>query len=507
VIPILRYLLFGIVALLAIVAVFWAWVDWSGARQWHKAQAMFVKEGQPLDLRAVAPDPIPDAENFCAIPLLKDLTLVIDGDNTKGEPGKNRARLNTASLPPGGKTDPLPGLPNAAVGQRADLKKWAAWFEKQGSRATSGDATRDVLAALSRHDAVFQELAAGLDRPGAQWTPAWKTRELPKSLFTVPLPHLTCAQQLSRTLALRCIAAAHLGDAHEAYESAYLIARISDACLEEPYSIGVLVAASGTTLLTNAAWVLCDTQVGGVKDFSRLEIALSRMDFRRSTLRGFSGDIVFALNDAQLGKKTPELRIAALQMDGKRGLAARFAIAHLPWGFFDASSAVLADRCFACLIKPLRDQGWPAELASSRAFLTELTQVRENISAHPTYMLTGVFAPVLTKIVGKAIYAQTLVNQAVIACALERYRIANGSYPDSLALIKLVDGQPLPMDILAGKPMGYRQTANGKYALWCVSFDEKDHGGKRALDKEHPEDTKFWKEGYAGDWVWDFPEK
>ena len=82
-----------------------------------------------------------------------------------------------------------------------------------------------------------------------------------------------------------------------------------------------------------------------------------------------------------------------------------------------------------------------------------------------------------------------------------------GSYPSSLDLIKLADGQPLPQDVLSGKPMSYRQTANGRYALWSVSFSGQDHGGRRALDKAHPEFTRFRQDTYDGDWVWDFPEK
>ena len=110
-------------------------------------------------------------------------------------------------------------------------------------------------------------------------------------------------------------------------------------------------------------------------------------------------------------------------------------------------------------------------------------------------------------VISRAIYAQTLVNQAIIACALERHRIANGSYPDSLDLVTLTDGKSLPTDILTGKPMGYRRTANGKYVLWCVSLNGKDHGGTRVLDKEQPENTRVWKDTYEGDWVWDFPAK
>ena len=82
-----------------------------------------------------------------------------------------------------------------------------------------------------------------------------------------------------------------------------------------------------------------------------------------------------------------------------------------------------------------------------------------------------------------------------------------GDYPDSLDAVQLADGKPLPPDIMNGKPMNYRKTTDGRYALWSVGFDGRDDGGKRMLDEKHPENTKFHDDKYAGDWVWDFPAK
>jgi hypothetical protein len=45
------------------------------------------------------------------------------------------------------------------------------------------------------------------------------------------------------------------------------------------------------------------------------------------------------------------------------------------------------------------------------------------------------------------------VDQARIACALERYRLANGKYPAALAdlIPRFLD--KIPADVITGKPM------------------------------------------------------
>ena len=58
-----------------------------------------------------------------------------------------------------------------------------------------------------------------------------------------------------------------------------------------------------------------------------------------------------------------------------------------------------------------------------------------------------------------------------------------------------------------GKPMRYRKSTDGRYALWSIGFDGKDDGGKRALDAKKPGVTRFYDAAYVGDWVWDFPAK
>ena len=501
------------VTLVTLYALLCAWVNWSGARQWRATQAMLKAEGETLDFRATMNEPIPESENFCAIPLLKDLALVVDNDAKKGEPAEKRKRLDALKLPLNGKVGGRPRLANPALGKRTDLNAWADWLRKEGALpmpADSGDAARDVLAALAKHDAALQELAAGLKRTRAQWTPEWRTRELPENLFSVALPHYSTSRGVNQTLCLRVSAAARVSDAVKAHETALIMARFCQADLNDPFIIGLLVATADTSFLCGSTWELCDGHAGTAEDFARLETALTGLDLHRSTLRAWRSELAGAVNGLQYMKRHRSEIPGLFRLSDGLGptspdALSQFAVQAIPSGLFDANASVLADREFRFLLKPLRGQGWLEARQASRDWEVQLNEMRTEIWRHPSYFITSLIAPAPGNVINKAIYAQTLVSQAVIACALERHHLEKGSYPDSLDVVRLADGKPLPPDPMDGKPMRYRKTPNGKYVLWSIGFDGKDDGGKRVLDEKKPERTWFYDEKYVGDWVWDFP--
>jgi hypothetical protein len=70
------------------------------AREWWETQGMLKAEGETLDFRATVKEQVPEAEIFCAIPLMKDIALVMDGHPDSGEPGEKRKRLADLSLVP-----------------------------------------------------------------------------------------------------------------------------------------------------------------------------------------------------------------------------------------------------------------------------------------------------------------------------------------------------------------------------------------------------------------------
>ena len=94
---------------------------------------------------------------------------------------------------------------------------------------------------------------------------------------------------------------------------------------------------------------------------------------------------------------------------------------------------------------------------------------------------------------------QEQVDLARVACALERYRLAHGEYPETLDALSPQFIEKLPHDIINGQPLHYRRTDNGKFVLYSVGWNEKDDGGVVVIRKGgssvDPE---------QGDWVWKY---
>ena len=92
---------------------------------------------------------------------------------------------------------------------------------------------------------------------------------------------------------------------------------------------------------------------------------------------------------------------------------------------------------------------------------------------------------------------QTKANQALIACGLERFRRAHGVYPETLdALVPQFVGK-LPHDIIGGKPLRYQRTADGRFTLYSIGWNEEDEGGKITLREDGSVEYDSF------DWVWE----
>jgi hypothetical protein len=108
----------------------------------------------------------------------------------------------------------------------------------------------------------------------------------------------------------------------------------------------------------------------------------------------------------------------------------------------------------------------------------------------PYRFLVAVALPNFVKALQTAARNQTMVDQARLACALERFRLAQGQYPDALDALTPQFIEKLPHDLIDGHPLKYRRT-DGGYLLYSIGWDEKDGGGIPGQSR------------YEGDWVWE----
>jgi hypothetical protein len=114
----------------------------------------------------------------------------------------------------------------------------------------------------------------------------------------------------------------------------------------------------------------------------------------------------------------------------------------------------------------------------------------------PFNILAYIGIPNFTKAFQVTAYNQTLVNEAQIACALERHYLAHGEYPERLDDLVPQFITAIPHDIIGGQPLHYRRTADGRFQLYSIGWNERDDGGKVRLNENG---NVIYTQG---DWVW-----
>ena len=109
--------------------------------------------------------------------------------------------------------------------------------------------------------------------------------------------------------------------------------------------------------------------------------------------------------------------------------------------------------------------------------------------------------PALDAGVKKFAAIQASIDLARVACALERFHLTHGEYPDALDALSPQFIAQVPHDIINGQPLHYRREANGQFVLYSVGWNETDDGGQVVLKKNGSVDRT------KGDWVWQYPQK
>lgn len=122
-------------------------------------------------------------------------------------------------------------------------------------------------------------------------------------------------------------------------------------------------------------------------------------------------------------------------------------------------------------------------------FQKEIDRMRDH--PYPYNVLAAVGIPNFTRAIQTLAFAQAKADEAQTVCALERYRLAHGKYPETLDELEPQFIAKLPHDIIDGGPFKYRRESEGQFTLYSVGWDETDDGGRVASASRE-----------RGDWVW-----
>lgn len=124
------------------------------------------------------------------------------------------------------------------------------------------------------------------------------------------------------------------------------------------------------------------------------------------------------------------------------------------------------------------------------------------ITNDSTLFIAELVMPEAEKAIVRFANSQVSLDQAVVACALERYQLANGDYPGALDALVPDFMDSVPSDVIDGEPLRYRREGDG-FVLYSIGSNEIDDGGVVGLKETHR--GRDWRRD-EGDWVWKQPE-
>jgi hypothetical protein len=503
-----RYFIW-LLGLVALVALVYAEENWRGQWAWEHYKRGLAEQGDPIERSAIVPPQVPDQDNFAMTPLLAPLFNFVWG----GSPGKLpftdlglfASNFDNASRE---LKEMNTGQSNSWVKGRADLPAWHAAFINASNRAANlkarvaaGDfsvpeAAAGVLAQLAEAEPVFAELQAASQRSASRFNLHYDDEDVAEIL----LPHLSVVKRLSQVLGLRAGAELAAGRTEAAFEDTKLLLHLADACKEEPFLISQLVRMSQFAIalqpLTEGMSQWPEPQL------RFLQGRLARFDFCADTKRAFRSERVAGALMIEMVRSSPSrVSMLGLYGGGRSGFEfEKTLISIAPKGWLDLERLnycrLMEKHVLSTIDLSARRISPRGDRAGDR-LKAELDQ-RSLAGLYLRHRLfSSVLIPSISRTPQKAAFFQTAVDCAVIACALERYRRAYGSLPETLAALEPEFIAQVPRDIVSGEPLKYHRTGPDRYVLYSVGWNMKDDQGVIAPAKKGDESARS-----EGDWVW-----
>ncbi len=515
-----RFLL-GCVALAALIVLFYAEEDWRGWHAWNQFKHEWEAKGEHFDFASVVPPPVPDDQNFALTPVVASCYAAwLDKNGHRFKPFDSNVvnRLAMSIYHEGDIGDNSPNLGSWQKAQLADLRIWQEYYRHPKTNSSKPNATvtndfsmtpepqtpaADVLLALSKYDATIEDLRLASRLPAARF-PLTYDIECPVSLL---LPHLSAMKNCSRILHLRAIAELQNSQSEKALADVKLMLRLDGAIHPEPFLISHLVRISILQMMLQPVYEGLAQRRWTDEQLVDLDTELTKLDFLADYGKAMRCERIDGIMTIDYFRNRPNARTRmAVYYEGTDGWKnsradyVLLALAYGPSGWCDQNK-LRSCRYFGRWFFPAVDN-------QRRVFLpsilrdADLARDREFGSLTPCNLLEWMLMPALGSCATKCARVQSSVDLARTAIALERYRLAHGEYPESLAVLAPQFIAKVPHDVIGGQPLKYRRTADKQFVLYSVGWNEKDDGGVVVIPKGSSQ-PKY----DEGDWVWRYPQK
>ena len=458
----LRWLLITGASLVVLVALFYVEENWRGKHAWEKYKREREAKGDHFEWSAIVPPPVPDDQNFAMTPLFAELF----------PKRPEHPRLEAVKLP-----DCPKAAGNWHEGRIENLAAWQECFTNE-----------DLLAALSKYDLILREVTEASRRPSCRFPIRYEDH------FNALLPHLGPLRNLARLYRLRALAELAAGQSEAALVNVRVCLRLADMIKDEPTMISFLVHVAMLDLATQSVWEGLARHNWSEAELATLQTEFGEVDMFAHYVGAIHGERLCAQEVIRLLRENPHKLDPELFED--RGAPYRMGpISGWLYHGWLYQNGLAMDRFHTEMLLPALDA---KHQRIDPRLLTRLEAELDQSRTTPYNFFCKMFSQSIFPTARKIALSQTGVNEATLACALERYRLAHGQLPEALGALVPQFLSKIPHDVIDGQPLRYRRTAVDQYVLYSIGWNERDDDGQITWTKDKPSRQDL----AQGDWVW-----
>jgi hypothetical protein len=466
--------------------------------------------GEDFTFADFAPKPVPDIQNFALTPvvassyyfLFDETNHVIVSPNLIQPPRTNLVDLMYMNTFGPDWDSVETNLGDWEIGKKTDLKAWQTYYRSSHGK-TNGfpiafrpqDPAADVLLALSKYETNIEELRQAATLPDSRY-PLNYSNDFPERIVLVHLGGLESACQV---LELRAIAELQNKQNNEAMADVQLMFRLIQSVRTEPFSISCFARTRMLTFVLQPVWEGLQEQDWSDNHLKELDHDLAQFDFLSDCEFAARSERSQALVNLEYLRRTRDLDKWFVDDNSRKSPLLEEALRWAPQFVYYQNELTLMQWYQAWLPTVDAQRHSASPKIGQKAYSDENTQANHMKinNALAQQRLTTYLNPFYVR----CCHAQSAIDMARISCALERYRLVEGTYPATLDVLSPRFTGVIPRDIIGGLPLKYHLTTDGNYVLYSVGWNETDDGGATFTSFNgislHNYDT--------GDWVWNGP--
>ncbi|MBI2948714.1 MAG: ABC transporter permease subunit [Verrucomicrobia bacterium] len=454
---VLRFAL-GTAAVLALLKLWHLEENWRGQRAWNNFKREIEAKGETIELASIIPPEVPADQNFGAAPVfaplfdyeysahggirwrgsgLTELQLIDLQGQTRGGPWTYGSSL----------------LGDWRNQSQAELKAWQKHFRNlaQFPQPTgTNEPAADVLLALSKFSPHFEAMHAATSRPYSRFPVAYENAR------STMMQHWPVLRNIADALALRALASLNLERGDDAFRDLKLIFRFVEALGLEPF----LQAQTHRNMIVNSAvqviWEGLAQRRWSDGQLAELENLLQRFDLFADGKKAVRGEMLLQL--AAWARFRAVVSGEGPAQEGyweNRWRSLRF--------FYSVGWTYDRQIQIYRLHEELRQR--MVNLEGGVLSPGELRDVWESMDRTGAFLDNRGFRWTLEGFMSEFPRTQISLKLARIACALERYRLAQGHLPERLEMLVPAQLAKLPAEASGSQALSYRILDNGNFVL------------------------------------------